>query len=303
VQPGPRFDPQATAAAQDWLLFAETEHFRYHVRPGDHIPRWALDLAEDHIQAACAALLIQFPGQIEYYKHPSQADLESVTGSLSTGVVLAAGQQQELHSVSGYDPHEVLHALAHATMGEPPAFFDEGLATAFGWDWTPGEKGVHERASLLLGEGRLVPLQRLLANWDFRSYKSYPAYTTAGSFIKYLLAEGGPQKLAQLFQLDRYSQREEIEEHFVSIYGQSIYEVETAWRLALQQGALAAPGRPAAPSSNRLLVFTGIVLFIITFGAAVLLIVAGERIVGTVMRRLRAVLRKRPPSANESRRE
>ncbi|MBM4430884.1 MAG: hypothetical protein FJ026_11150, partial [Chloroflexi bacterium] len=262
LRPEPRLAAPATAAGQDWPLFAETAHFRYHVRPGDHIPRWALDLAEDHLQAACTALWIQFPGQIEYYKHPSQADLEEATGSASTGVVLTAGQQQELHSVSSYDPHEVMHALAHTTMGEPPAFFDEGLATAFGWDWTPGEQGVHTRARLLLEEGRLVPLQRLLANWDFRSYKSYPAYTTAGSFIKYLLAERGPEKLSQLFHLDRYSQRDEIEGCFVSVYGQSIYEMESAWRLALEQGALAATPHPAAAGSNRLLVFMGIVLFI-----------------------------------------
>ena len=189
-RPGPKLAPAGTAAVDDWAIFAETEHLRYYVRPGDDIPRWAMELAEDHLHAACDALQLGFEGVIEFYKHPSQADLYQVTGSRSTGIVVTAksGEGPEVHSVHAYDPHEVTHALAHQKMGEPPAFFDEGLATTFGWDWTPEEQDVHERALVLLDQGRLVPLRRLLANWDFHSYKTYPAYTTAGSFIKYLLA-------------------------------------------------------------------------------------------------------------------
>lgn len=293
-RPGPQLAPPGTAAGDGWELFAETEHFRYYVRPGDHIPRWAMDLAEQQLGAAAGALQVTAPSVIHYHKHPSQLDLHEATGSRSTGVVLISedGQHRDLHSVHGYDPHEVMHALAHETMGEPPAMLDEGLATAFGWDWTPGEQDVHVRAKALLDEGRIVPLRRLLTNWDFRSYKAYPAYTAAGSFVKYLLAEHGPQKLSELFELDRFSQREEIEQRFASAYGKSIYQVEESWRTALQSGILRpASSRPVAQEATMPLAVTGIVLLTATFLGAVLLIVAGEKTIDTVLRHLRTAIR------------
>lgn len=295
LRPGPKLAPPGIAAGvEDWELFAETEHFRYYVRAGDHIPRWAMDLAEDQLDAAGRALQIGLPEVIQYYKHPSQLDLHEATGSRSTGTVLWSedGQHLEVHSVHAYDPHEVMHALAQERMGEPPAMFDEGLATAFGWDWTPGERDVHERAAVLLDEGRLVPLQRLLTNWDFRSYRAYPAYTTAGSFIKYLLAEHGPQSLSKLFELDRFSQQDEIEEWFGAAYGRDIYQVEESWRTALQSGILVtASSRPALQTSDTELAMTGVILLAATFLGAVLFIVAGEKVADAAIQRIRTLAR------------
>ncbi len=289
VRPGPNLSPAGAATSDEWVLFAETAHFRYYVRPHDQIPRWAMELAEDHLHAACVALQLDFSGVIPFYKHPSQLDLFKATGSSSTGLVLAAedGSGAELHSVHPYDPHEVTHVLAHQMLGEPPAFFDEGLATAFGWDWTPNETGVHERASQLYLEGRLVGLERLLANWDFRSYKSYPAYAAAGSFIKYLLATDGPGKLAQLFKLDKYSPAEDIKAHFEAAYGKSVYEVETSWRLALQAGELSSlRSAHATKDSVRSLVVTGATLFMATFLGATLLIIGGEKAIAAASRKV-----------------
>jgi hypothetical protein len=290
----PELAPPDTAAVDNWVLFAATSHFCYYVRPGDHIPRWAMELAEIHLDTACHTLQVSFPATIPFYKHPSQADLYEATGSRSTGVVIATegAQRQELHSVHAYDPHEVTHALAHATMGEPPAFFDEGLATAFGWDWTPGENDVHERARVLLEERRLVSLKRLLTNWDFRSYKSYPAYTTAGSFIKYLLAVHGPEKLAGLFQLGKFSTLDEIEECFATEYEKSIYEAEATWCAELERGALAtAPKRPISEESHAPVVITGAILFLATFAGATLALFFGEKVVDAVVGSIRNLAR------------
>jgi len=300
LRPAPRLAPAGAAVVDNWVPFAETAHFSYYVRPGDHIPRWAMELAEVHLDTACRTLLVSFTGAIPYYKHSSQADLREATGSRSTGLVIATDGEhhQELHSVHAYDPHEVMHAIAHETMGEPPAFFDEGLATAFGWDWTPGENDVHQRARGLLDEGRLVPLERLLTNWDFRSYKSYPAYTAAGSFIKYVLAVHGPVKLAGLFELDRLSTLDEITEHFATTYEKDIYKVESTWRAELAQGTLQAPkDLSAPPGNNAALIFTGAILFIATFVVAIVAIVAGERIADAAAnsaRALRRLLRSGP---------
>jgi len=289
LRPGPKWASSETAATNDWALFAETEHFRYYVRPGDQIPRWSMELAEDHLEAACTALELEFSGVIPFYKHASQNDLCQSTGSRSTGVVLqtAHGEGYELHSVHRYDAHEVMHALTHTALGEPPAFFDEGLATAFGWDWTPEEQDVHLRAKGLMQEGRLVPVQRLLANWDFRSYQTYPAYTAAGSFIKYLLTTRGPDKLTALFALDKFTPREEIEASFAAAYGEQIDKVEQDWRTALRAGELAPSAVPAsAQGTTRDLIVTGLVFFAATFLCAAILIVAGERVATQAARHL-----------------
>ena len=294
LRTAPRLAPANAAVVDNWVPFAETAHFSYYVRPGDHIPRWAMELAEIHLDTACRTLQVGFTGTIPYYKHPSQADLYEVTGSRSTGLVIATDGEphQELHSVHAYDPHEVMHALAHETMGEPPAFFDEGLATAFGWDWTPGENDVHQRARGLLDQGRLVPLERLLTNWDFRSYKSYPAYATAGSFIKYVLAVHGPEKLAGLFELDRFSTLDEIEERFATTYEKGIYKMEATWRTELEQGTLPAPPNlSVSPGNNTSLFITGALLFIATFAGAMMAIVAGERIADATVNSVHALRR------------
>jgi hypothetical protein len=291
LRPGPRLAPPGTMAGPDWELYAETEHFRYYVRSGDQIPVWAMKLAEDYLRVACLALDIEPVPAVHFYKHPSQLDLYETTGFRSTGVTLlnSDGLREDVHSVHGYDVHEVTHALAHETLGRPPALFDEGLATAFGWDWTPGERGVHQRATDLLDQQRIVPLRRLLTDWDFRSYKVYPAYTAAGSFVKFLLTNYGAQRLERMFELDRYSELEAIEEQFSTAYGLSIYQVEEDWLTALRSGILLdeAP-RPAIRGSETSLVSTGIVLFAGTFAAAVVFIVAGEKLFDTVVGWLRS---------------
>jgi hypothetical protein len=292
IRPGPRWASSDTAITSGWTLYAETEHFEYYVRPGDHIPRWSMELAEDHLVAARAALDLEFTGVIPFYKHASQRDLQQSTGSKSTGVVLPAedGAGYELHTVHRYDAHEVMHVLSHTALGEPPAFFDEGLATAFAWDWTPDEQDVHARAGRLLQEGRLVSVQRLLANWDFRSYQSYPAYVVAGSFTKYLLATRDPGRLTELFGLDKFTPREEIEASFAAAYGEQVYEIEQDWRAALRTGELAPPAAPTtAGDEQRNLIVTGAVLFVATFLCAAIVIVTGERIATQVARHLRAL--------------
>jgi hypothetical protein len=281
-----------SADPQGWSLFAETERFRYYVRPGDHIPRWSMELAEEQLDAALDSLDLEYAGTIPFYKHASQQDLQEATGSRSTGVVMPSpdGGGYELHSVHRYDAHEVMHVLAHTTLGEPPAFFDEGLATAFAWDWTPDEQDVHARARRLLAEGRLVSVERLLTNWGFRSYQSYPAYVVAGSFTKYLLATRGPVGLSELFALDRFSVREEIEAHFAAAYGEPISAVEKEWRSALTAGELAPSPAPEVAGEDRTLVVTGILLFSGTFLGAVMLIVTGERVTTQVVRCVRSLM-------------
>jgi hypothetical protein len=280
LRPGPDFALEHSAGT-GWTSYATTEHFAYFVRPGDSIPRWAMLLAEDQLAALDSILEVQFAGSIRFYKHASQPDLAEATGSRSTGVVLLAGDppEPETHSVHAYDAHEVTHAVVHSLFGAPPAFFDEGLATAYGWDWTPDERDVHLRAVELLAEGRLVEPRRLLANWNFRSYQSYPAYTTAGSFVKYILSAERPGTLIPLLQLDKFSPTEAIEEQLAAVYGKSVDELAQSWRGMLQ--AIRSPTQMASEDTahgDRDWLLTGAALFAVTFAVAFALIAAGEKL-------------------------
>ncbi len=283
VAPSFRLSPETTEGG--WNLYAETAHFRYYVRPGDRIPQWTLQLAEDHLEATCATLGLSFAGSIDYYKHASHQDRLNVTGVANTGVAFAeiGSATCELHSVSAYDPHEVVHAVVHTALGKSPASFDEGVATALSWQWMPKARDVHAQASQLLQEGRLIGLSRILTNWDFRSYKSYPAYTMAGSFAAYLLEQYGSEKYRELLTLDRLAAREEIEACFKGAYGESIYAVEAVWREALASGGLGTTDIPVSGSRSSLLV-TAMFLFVGVFAAAIVLIVAGERVAAKATR-------------------
>jgi len=295
LQPGPNLAPERTAAA-GWTSYADTEHLAYFVRPDDSIPRWAMLLAEDQLAALCSALQLQFDGTIQFHKYASQPDLAQATGSRSTGTVVLTADtlRPEVHSVHAYDPHEVTHAVVHTLFGAPPAFFDEGLATAYGWDWTPDERDVHLRAAELLAEGRLVEPRRLLANWDFRSYQSYPAYTSAGSFVKYMLSTERPGALVPLLQLDKYSPREAIEEQLAAVYGRSVDELAQSWRGMLQtirsQTQMASED---TPHDDRDWLLTGAALFAVTFAVAFALIAAGQKLATRARGLFRTLLSRR----------
>jgi len=271
-----------------WTLVGESEHFRYYAWGKDQVPRWAMELHEAECISLCHTLNVEVPHKISYYKHPSQHSLWEETGSMGTGMVQRTATGQEIHTVHYYDPHEVSHAVSHH-LGEPPAFFDEGLATVYGWEWDTADSDVHTRALGLLRQGRLPPIRSILTNWDFRLYKSYPAYTAAGSFMKYLLDRYGPEGLRTLFTLDKFSRRTEIEAAFETAYGRSIYEVEREWKAELEAGKLIFE-RPRLVRRFELTA-TGVVLFIAVLLVGMLLILAGEKVYDRVIALGRRIVR------------
>ena len=119
----------------------------------------------------------------------------------------------------------------------------------------------------------MPPVQLILADGDFRRYKSYPAYTAAGSFISYTLDHHGLERIRSLFGLGRYSTRGDIEAAFERIYQRGIYDVEAEWRTVLRLGNLSA--RSSAPASRPETALTGALMFfgVLTAGAAMILAV------------------------------
>jgi len=282
---------ESAAPDPDWVPIGETEHFAYFSRPGDTIPRWVFEMHETVLSQASELLGIPVPGRIRYFKYASQTDMHDAIGQRTTGVTRLGDQGIEVHSTRRYHPHEVAHAVIHQ-LWYPPAFLDEGLATLYGWDWDVPEPDVHAHAYGLVRESRLVAVETILTDWDFRRYRTYPAYSVAGSFVKYLLDTRDHERIRPLLELDRYSQREEVEEAFLSAYGESIYEVEREWREVLASGKLSPAPSVSAPGAGReKLLLSGAALIAVVFLVSAVTIVTGERLVTGSLRALRGLCR------------
>jgi len=286
----------APAALPDtrWLAIGETDHFSYYGRCGDSIPQWAFDMHETVLSQVSAVLGISVTGRIRFFKHASQADMYGAIGQRSTGVTQAGEEGVEIHSTRSYHPHEVTHAVIHQQW-HPPAFFDEGLATVYGWDWDVPEPDVHAHAYGLLQEERLVSLETILTDWGFRRYRTYPAYSAAGSFVKYLMETHEQESIRSLLRLERYSRREEIERAFVRAYGKPIYAIELEWRDALASGSFApVPTESQANASQAELLLSGAALLAGVFLCTSVAIVVGERVFAGLGRVVRGLLRAGP---------
>jgi len=260
-----------------WELVAETDHFVYYTRADDAIPQWVTEMHESVLAEVSGILDITVANKIRYFRYTSQLDMCHATGQRSTGVARVGDEGIEIHSTQRYDPHEVTHAAVHQQW-EPSAFFDEEVATAYGWDWDVPEADVHVHAYKLLQEERLLPVASILTNWGFHLYRTYPAYSTAGSFVKYLLDTRDPQAIRPLLQLEKFSQRQQLEAAFLDAYGESIYDVEEDWRTALASGQLsqAGSGSPATTARTEMLLAGALLAGV--FLCSVIVIITAERV-------------------------
>ncbi len=274
----------------EWEWVAETDHFVYYARTGDTIPRWAIEMHESVLAQVAGVLDVTVASKIRYFRYASQGDIYDAIAQRSTGVTRAGDEGIEIHSTQRYHPHEVAHAVIHQQW-DPPAFLDEGLATVYGWDWDVPEADVHVHAYKFLQEERLLPVASILTNWGFHLYKTYPAYSTAGSFMKYLLDARDPKAMRALLRLEKFSQRQELEDAFLDAYGETIYEVEREWQDALAAGMFSQPA-PAAPitTERTAMLLSGAVLLAGLFLSSVVAIVMAERAFASLVRASRWLL-------------
>src|SRR5688572_7624369 len=121
----------ATAASAGPLpgfnLAAQTPHFSFYSRGA----KVEADKAEKYLAKLEQMLGADFKGQATYYRHERMEDIAAVTGAYAVGVTLKG--RNEIHSTKGFHAHEIVHLVA-GEMGNPGAFFNEGLAVALGND-------------------------------------------------------------------------------------------------------------------------------------------------------------------------
>jgi hypothetical protein len=186
-----------------------------------HFPREKTPLERDLlVQDAEASVrgVLQFLGnepgarKVDVYLYRSAAEKRKLIGAADTS--FTKPWLRQIHTNDGPAPHSILrHELVHAlaasiahgpwgvpgTLGGvlPEMALIEGVAVA--GDWPPGEFTAHEEARALLDLKLLPALPSLFAPGRFYGESGPRAYTTAGSFIRWLWETRGPAELRAIY--------------------------------------------------------------------------------------------------------
>jgi len=153
--------------------------------------------------------------------------------------------------------HEIAHAVASA-FGDPlfgvatrhvvfanPGLI-EGLAVALDWPGGYDRPTPHEAVRAMQGLGVEPSIGQLLS-LQFFSVSSARGYTTAGSFLRFLLDSHGPAKLRALYRSGG---------DFVASYGVPLATLEAAWRTMI--GTIELPPNAVEAQRER---FRGVSMF------------------------------------------
>jgi tetratricopeptide (TPR) repeat protein len=152
------------------------------------------------------------PGKVHVWLYRHADEKRKLVGAAHTQ--FAKPWRREVHLNDTGFPHSVLkHELAHAMAapwGAPPfgvtaGWFGlfpqmgivEGLAVAA--DNPPDDLTLHEWAAAMKQRGLLPPLRDLLGPSGFYGSAASRAYTAAGSFLRWLSEQHGPDKLRRLY--------------------------------------------------------------------------------------------------------
>jgi hypothetical protein len=162
---------------------------------------------------------------ISYYRYERPEDIAAQTGVYATGLTRVG--DSVVHATQGYNPHELVHAVA-GHLGNPGVFFHEGLAVALGDE---GRWGGRDVDALARTRAASFSTRSLLAVFD-RSDADL-AYPLAGSFVKHLIATDGMPRLLAFFRAcgPKSGGTDAV---FLSTYGRSLDQAVAAWQQGLR---------------------------------------------------------------------
>lgn len=171
-------------------------HYRYRILPGDTIPDDALLYNQTSYQAVSAYLGVTEPGPdaITYYKYPDLDTIEAMTGKRGN----AHRVGNEIHSIWPTDRHEIVHVLAAAGWGDPPALLAEGLAVHLSGSWQ--DQPVRDFARKLCGKkNRWLNPSSILDSAAFRAKPDLDTYAISGAFVEWLLTVRDKDTVKKLY--------------------------------------------------------------------------------------------------------
>ena len=125
--------------------------------------------------------------------------------------------------------HEHTHSLFDRGWGETVSFLAEGLAM-YAQAQATDPMLCHRKTVDLREAGVSVPLEDLLVHEIGSPGKATDfGYPAAGSFIEFLLQQGGLSKFEKLYRQTHPGPAQDLEGLLLEIYGASVSELEAAW--------------------------------------------------------------------------
>jgi len=215
----------------------ETEHFVIHYAHTRDIDADIAMIAEDHefrYHEVVAQLGVAPPGKLRSFLFADSEQKARWFGA--RGVEMAKPWRREIYLEHRAFPHgslrhEIAHAVASA-FGDPvfgiaarhgvfinPGLI-EGLAVAIDWPGSYEQPTPHEAVRAMMDLGVEPSIGQLLS-LQFFSVSSARGYTTAGSFLRFLLDRYGADKLRALYRSGG---------DFEAAYGVGLAGLEAAWR-------------------------------------------------------------------------
>lgn len=188
-------------------------------------------------------------GKVVSYLFDSVADKRRAMGA--GGTYIAKPWRKEIYIQHESWPHPVLrHELAHVFAGAagdwlfhlsmtgvlPQLGLVEGIAVAADRR-SSGNVSIHQSVRAMKQAGLLPPLEQVFGGLRFWSLPSGRAYTVAGSFVRYLLAEYGAVPLLAVYH-DGGRPRD-----FAKHYGVPFAELQSRWLQFVDAQPLAASAK------------------------------------------------------------
>lgn len=205
----------AGAPLPGFALSGQTTHVAVYARPGQKADAAGV---EKQVARLAHDLGVADLGRAEYYHYDEAGDLMAVTGTYAGGVTYAS--RREVHSTKDSRDHELVHLVAFQ-LGNPGAFFQEGLAVALGDRGRFLGRSVDQLAK---AAAKRASLTALIAGFDSR--QPGVGYAVAGSFMKWLVGQYGLPKVADFF---RASKSQDPASAFQSVFAQSLAGAGAQW--------------------------------------------------------------------------
>jgi hypothetical protein len=199
-----------------FALAAQTSRVMAYSRGQQVDARWVDDQVKHFEQLLGGSVA----GPVSFIQYERPEEVGAVTGTYAAGITFA--KAREIHTVKAAAPHEIVHLVA-GQIGDPGAFFQEGLAVALtsGGQWY-GRSIAKIVRGALRGEAPALPV--LLAR--FESLDPQLAYPLAGSFVSYLIESHGLDQVVAFFSACR-GRFDAVA--FQRTFGRSLEEAGQAW--------------------------------------------------------------------------
>jgi hypothetical protein len=219
----------ASAAAgpvAGFTLVAETSRFAHYARDARKADVEAYEKQLSRLEAMLGAKVDR---KVEVYAYERPEEIAAVTGRFADGFFFPA--QGQIHATRSARNHEIVHLVAHE-LGDPGAFFQEGLAVALGNDGKLGGHAVEKVAKRVVGRASVETLagRARIEDWE--------SVATAGAFVEWLIDRHGVATVAAFF---RQSGRSGSPAAFESVFGQSLRTASADFAQSLGVRSPAAP--------------------------------------------------------------